>query len=96
MKKPGKIGCMVLKSFRAIIFFIVLAVFSVHASWTGQALQSASANASSAASQSCVTGFNESKERRESKGYDQQQGYESKCSPGEAWGNCLRRLYFGR
>ncbi|HMQ11263.1 MAG TPA: hypothetical protein PKC21_10030 [Oligoflexia bacterium] len=84
------------KNFRVVLFFISVSVFSVHASWLEQAKQSASANASSAASQNCVSGFNESKERRESKAYEQQQGYESKCSPGEAWGTCLRRLYFGR
>lgn len=86
---------MLLKSSKVIILTAMI-VFSVQASWLEQAKQSASANASSAASQSCVNGFNESKERIESKAYDQQQGYTSKCSPGEAWGVCLRRLYFGR
>ncbi|MCI5073215.1 hypothetical protein MRY82_09815 [bacterium] len=79
-----------------MFIFLLLMTLSVHASWLNQAQQSASANASSAASQSCVSGFNESQERRESKSYDQGQGYKSKCSPGEAWGTCLRRLYFGR
>lgn len=79
-----------------MVLSLFIGTLAVQASWSSQALQSASANASSGSNQSCVKGFNQKKPRQDAKAYQKGTGYSTQCSAGESWSKCMRRLYFGR